>query len=149
MSARELPEFPMEVAEMMKWMPHRPPFLLVDRVIKIEPGKGIHARKCISATENVLLGHFPENPIYPGVLTVEAIAQAATIFGQFTLPEGASEAKLTEITNARFRRSAIPGDVVELYVEFDRMRKSFFWFRGRAEVDGRVICSAEISALLK
>ncbi|MDD9950159.1 MAG: 3-hydroxyacyl-ACP dehydratase FabZ [Zetaproteobacteria bacterium] len=149
MSVKELPNFPMDIPEMIKWMPHRPPFLLVDRVLKIEPGKGIHARKCISGTENVLMGHFPDQPIYPGVLTIEAIAQAATIFGQFMLPHGASEAKLTGISNARFRRSAIPGDVVDIYVDMTRMKSSFFWFKGRAEVEGEEICSAEISALLK
>ncbi len=128
-------------------LPHRYPFLLVDEVLEIDQGQRIVAVKHISANEPVLVGHFPGNPVYPGVYIVEGLAQAAGILGQFSdkVRDG-SIVFLTEIGEARFRRVVGPGDVLRYVVTLDRHRHPFFWFCGQAFCGDELVAQAKISA---
>ncbi|MFY7927285.1 MAG: 3-hydroxyacyl-ACP dehydratase FabZ [Oligoflexus sp.] len=130
------------------WLPHRYPFLLVDRVIDYEPQKFIHAIKMVSGLDPYLQGHFPTHPVMPGVLIVEALAQASGILGRLTFPERDKSCLLTEIGDTRFRRQVVPGDRLDLNVTFEKQRKDFFWFTGVAKVDGEIAASAVLTAKL-
>jgi 3-hydroxyacyl-[acyl-carrier-protein] dehydratase len=128
------------------YLPHRYPFLLVDRVLEAEPGVSIKAIKLVSSVDPYLQGHFPGNPIMPGVLIIEALAQAAGILARLSFPERNSSCLLTEIENARFRRQVTPGDCLELTVKAQKTRKDFFWFEAFATVNGDLAASAHITA---
>lgn len=136
---------PLLVGDIKKLIPHRFPFLLIDRVTEYTPQTRIVAVKNVSYTEHYLQGHFPDNPIMPGVLQVEALAQASAVFGSLEQPN-ASQCLLTEISSTRFRRQVIPGDQVTLTVTVKRYRNSFFWFTGVASVGDQVTCECEFSA---
>lgn len=128
------------------YLPHRYPFLLVDRVLEATPGVSIRAIKVVSSLDPYLQGHFPGNPIMPGVLIIEALAQAAGILSRISQPERSRSCLLTEIENARFRRQVVPGDSLELSVKALKQRKDFFWFEAFATVDGDLAASAQITA---
>ncbi len=128
------------------YLPHRYPFLLVDRVIEATPGSSIRAIKVVSSLDPYLQGHFPGNPIMPGVLIIEALAQAAGILSRISYPERKSNCLLTEIDSARFRRQVVPGDSLELSVKALKQRKDFFWFEAFATVNGELAASANITA---
>lgn len=123
-------------------LPHRAPFLMVDKVVEVEPGKMARAVKCVSANEPYLAGHFPGFPVVPGVLLVEAIAQTAALAAS-SLGED-SIGVLAGIDEARFRRLVRPGDVVEITSEIVSLKKSIGKARGRAEVDGQVVAEATV-----
>ena len=130
------------------WLPHRYPFLLVDRVLDYRPGEFIRALKMVSGLDPYLQGHFPGNPVMPGVLIVEAMAQASGILGRLTFPERKNSCLLTEIGETRFRRQVIPGDALELHITVDKHRKDFFWFNGTAKVSGELAASCVFTAKL-
>ncbi|RUO55833.1 MULTISPECIES: 3-hydroxyacyl-ACP dehydratase FabZ [Pseudidiomarina] len=136
-----------DIHEIMRLLPHRYPFLLVDKVVSCDAEKHIHAVKNISINENLFNGHFPGNPIFPGVLILEALAQAAGLLG-FKITEskpGANDLYLfAGIDNARFKRQVIPGDQLDLHVSFEKERRGIWVFKGRAEVAGELACSADI-----
>jgi 3-hydroxyacyl-[acyl-carrier-protein] dehydratase len=138
-------EMPMLVGDIKKLIPHRFPFLLIDRITEYVPQSRIVALKNVSYTEQHLQGHFPDNPIMPGVLQVEALAQASAVFGSLEQPS-ATQCLLTEISSTRFRRQVIPGDQLLLTVTVKKFRNSFFWFAGAASVEGQVTCECEFSA---
>ncbi len=136
------------LGSIQEWLPHRYPFLLVDRVLEFRPGEYIHALKMVSGLDPYLQGHFPGNPVMPGVLFVEAIAQAYGILGRLTFPDRKNSCLLTAIGETRFRRQVVPGDVLELHITVEKQRKDFFWFNGTAKVSGELAASCVFTAKL-
>ena len=140
-----------EVTEIMRMLPHRYPFLLVDRVTHYEEGKWLRAVKNISVNEPCFTGHFPDRPVFPGVLILEAMAQATGILAV------ASYGKLKEnelyyfaaVDNARFKRPVVPGDQLVLEVEFLTEKRGITKFTGRAYVDGKLACEADLMCARK
>jgi len=141
----------LDVEAVMRLLPHRPPFLLVDRVVALEPGKRIVAWKSVTMNEPFFVGHFPGKPVMPGVLVLEALAQAAALLAVKSMDPVAGAAKLTYlmgIDGARFRRPVVPGDRLELVVEITRAKGSVWKERGEARVDGELAAEAEFMAML-
>jgi 3-hydroxyacyl-[acyl-carrier-protein] dehydratase len=139
---------PLEAADIMRIIPHRYPFLLVDRVIELEPGKRVVATKSVTANEPQFTGHFPERPIMPGVLMVEALAQAGAV-AVLSLPEYRGKLVLfAGIDECRFRRTVLPGDQLLLKVELEKLRGMFGRARAVASVDGDVAVEATISFVI-
>ncbi|MFM7322824.1 MAG: 3-hydroxyacyl-ACP dehydratase FabZ [Armatimonadota bacterium] len=138
----------MDVRSLMRILPHRYPFLLVDRVIEVEPGKRIVARKNVTANEPHFTGHFPDNPIMPGVLQLEMLAQAGGAMLLMLEKNQGRLALLAGIEKARFRRPVVPGDVLEIEVEVVQTRGDMGWVKGLARVDGKTVCEAQISFAL-
>ncbi len=136
----------LEVAEIKALLPHRYPMLLVDRVLDYQPMKTLHAIKNVSINEPVFNGHFPELPIFPGVMILEALAQATGILG-FKSTDGRAENEMylfASIDKAKFKKPVVPGDTMHLHVEFLKERRGMWKFYGEARVDGKVVCSAEL-----
>jgi 3-hydroxyacyl-[acyl-carrier-protein] dehydratase len=132
--------------EVMKYLPHRYPFLMVDGVTACEKDKSITAFKNISHNEPFFPGHFPNLPVMPGVLMVEALAQASGILIYYTLgryPADKDLFYLAGIDNTRFKRNVVPGDQLVLHVEVVRRRDNLWKFKGEATVNGELACSAE------
>ncbi|TMP27023.1 3-hydroxyacyl-[acyl-carrier-protein] dehydratase FabZ [Pseudoalteromonas rubra] len=142
--ANELNSF--DIQEILKLLPHRYPMLLVDKVIDHKPGEYLHAVKNVTANEPIFTGHFPDQPIFPGVMILEAMAQATGLLGFKTVENrGDNELYLfAAIDNARFKHPVVPGDTMHLHVEFVKERRNIWKFSGVAKVDGKVVCSAEI-----
>lgn len=131
-------------AEIQKIIPHRYPFLLIDKVLELEPGKKAVAIKNVTANEPFFQGHFPDNPIMPGVLIVEALAQTACIVG---LTQGENDGKLgvlTGIDSMKFRRQVMPGDILKLEAEFLVLKMGMGKVKVCATVDGQVAAEGEI-----
>lgn len=139
---------PIDVRSLMRILPHRYPFLLVDRVLEVEPGKRIVARKNVTANEPHFTGHFPDNPIMPGVLQLEMLAQAGGAMLLMLEKNQGRLALLAGIEKARFRRPVVPGDVLEIEVEVVQTRGDMGWVKGFARVDGKTVCEAQISFAL-
>jgi 3-hydroxyacyl-[acyl-carrier-protein] dehydratase len=138
---------PLEAADIMRILPHRYPFLLVDRVVELEPGKRIVAIKAVTANEPQFTGHFPDRPIMPGVLMVEALAQAAGI-AVITLPEYRGKLGLfAGIDKCRFKRMVVPGDTLRLEATVEKLRGVFGRVRAVGTVDGEVAVEAIISVI--
>ena len=136
----------LEIAEIKALLPHRYPMLLVDRVLDYEPMKTLHAIKNVTINEPVFNGHFPELPIFPGVMILEALAQATGILG-FKSTDGRDENEMylfASIDKAKFKKPVVPGDTMHLHVEFLKERRGMWKFYGEAKVDGKVVCSAEL-----
>lgn len=141
---------PITVQEIMAMLPHRYPFLMVDRILEYVPGESAIARKNVTFNEPHFLGHFPGHPIMPGVLIVEALAQVAAIVVVKTL-ENQTEEKLVyfmTIESAKFRKPVVPGDIVELHVQKVQNRGAVWKFEGKAIVDGKVCAEAVFSAMI-
>ncbi len=141
-------QLPWGISQIEKAIPHRYPFLLVDRVLEITPKKFILAVKNISVSDPVLQGHFPGFPVFPGVMMVEGLAQAAGILSYVSLEKPITQMLLTEVQNARFRRLVQPGDVLTYKVEVTKSRGKFFWFSGVASVGDEVAVECDLSAQL-
>jgi len=125
-------------------IPHRDPFLLIDEIIEMEPGKTITGVKFVNADEYYFKGHFPQEPVMPGVLIIEALAQTGAV-AILSLPEHKGKiAYFGGIKNARFRQKVVPGDVLTLKVELGRLRSSAGTGQASAFVDGKVVCECEI-----
>jgi len=136
----------LEIAEIKALLPHRYPMLLVDRVLDYQPMKTLHAIKNVSINEPVFNGHFPELPIFPGVMILEALAQATGILG-FKSTDGRAENEMylfASIDKAKFKKPVVPGDTMHLHVEFLKERRGMWKFYGEARVEGKVVCSAEL-----
>jgi len=142
----------MNVQELMKYLPHRPPFLLIDRIIDIKPGKSLVAIKNVTINEPFFVGHFPQRPIMPGVLILEALAQASTVFAFKSTnetPENGSLYFFAGINNARFKRIVEPGDQLRLEVTLLKARSHIWKMQAVATVDGEVACTAELISAKK
>jgi len=139
----------LQIREIMERIPHRYPFLLVDRVIELVPQKRIVAIKNVTINEEFFLGHFPGAPVMPGVLIIEALAQAGAVLLLSDIPD--RESKLvyfTGIDEARFRRPVVPGDQIRLTMDVLKLRSRTCKMRGTAEVDGELVAEAEIMSAL-
>ena len=142
----------MDIYQILKLLPHRYPFLLVDRVVEIDRGKRIQALKNVSVNEPFFTGHFPARPVMPGVLMLEALAQAAGLLSFDMLGEAPDENTVfyfVGIDNARFKRPVEPGDQLILDVELDRIKGGIYKFNGVARVDGNVACEAQIMCTMR
>ena len=139
-----------DIHKILKALPHRYPLLLVDRVKTIDLGERIHAVKAVSMNEEFFQGHFPGAPIMPGVLQIEALAQAAAILGIETLGL-AGTGKLVifmGIDGAKFRAPVTPGCLLDLEVEFLQQRRTIYKFKGKASVEGKTTCETEFTAMI-
>jgi len=147
-AAPRLPILPMEAADIVRIIPHRHPFMLVDRIIELEPGLRAVGIKAVTANEPQFAGHFPDRPIMPGVLMIEALAQTA---GVAIMTLEAYRGKLglfAGIDDCRFRRVVIPGDTLVLKVEVEKLRGIFARVRGVASVDGEVAVEATLTIVI-
>jgi 3-hydroxyacyl-[acyl-carrier-protein] dehydratase len=138
----------MDVIEIQKILPHRYPLLMVDRVVEIELEKRIVAYKNVTANEDFFNGHFPGHPVMPGVLVLEALAQASAILAYRSMQIDAREyvVYLMSIDGAKFRRPVVPGDQLKLEAEVLRHKSTVWKQRGVASVDGKVVAEAEFLA---
>ena len=135
------------IEEIIRFLPHRYPFLLVDRVLDLKPGKSIVALKNVTCNESFFQGHFPEIKIMPGVLIVEAVAQAGGVLLYNSMPEPEKKlVVLSKIQKVKFRRVVVPGDQLKLEVEIIKLRGKICHVRGKATVDGEIVAEGEIFA---
>jgi len=137
----------MDAQEILRHLPHRYPMLLIDRVLEVEKGKRIVAIKNVSMNEHFFVGHFPHYPVMPGVLIIEALAQAAAILTFITiekLPDENSLSYFAGIDKARFKRPVIPGDQLRLEAELTRELRGIGKYSVRALVDGNLVAEAEL-----
>ena len=137
----------LDIHEILQHLPHRYPFLLIDRVVDFEVGKSIHAYKNVTINEPFFVGHFPHHPVMPGVLIMEALAQAAGILSFKTMgvkPDEHSVFYFVGIDNARFKRPVMPGDQLHLHVEVIRQIRGIWKYKVEARVDGDVAAEAEL-----
>jgi 3-hydroxyacyl-[acyl-carrier-protein] dehydratase len=142
----------MDIHQILDHLPHRYPFVLVDRVLSLEVGKEIVAVKNVSINEPYFPGHFPYHPVMPGVLIVEAMAQAAAILSFKTMgvkPTGDAVYYFAGIDNARFKKPVSPGDQIILKVSIDRILRGIWKYKGVALVDDAVVAEAEMMCILK
>jgi len=138
-----------QIEEIKRFLPHRFPFLLVDRVQEIHPGKSIIAMKNVSANEPFFQGHFPQRMIMPGVLIIEAVAQAGGILLFHSIPDPERKfVVLSKVDSVKFRRQVVPGDQLILEAEILRLKNKFCYLKGRATVDGEVAAEGELAASL-
>lgn len=138
----------MNIQQILKFIPHRYPFLLVDKVLEFELDKMLVAVKNVTINEPYFAGHFPEKAVMPGVLIIEALAQAAAILACRSIgwEPGETLFYLGSIENARFKKMVLPGDQLILRVEVLKRRTSVWKFKGIATVDGEMVCSAEMTS---
>ncbi|HMV38310.1 3-hydroxyacyl-ACP dehydratase FabZ [Plasticicumulans sp.] len=137
----------MDITQVLRYLPHRYPFLLIDRVLELEPGERLLGLKNVSFNEPFFQGHFPQQPVMPGVLILEALAQATGILAFKTsgqLPEDDSTYYFVGIDNARFKQPVCPGDRLLLDVRLLKTRRGIWVFSAEARVDDKVVCSAEL-----
>ena len=142
----------MDIHEILDHLPHRYPFVLIDRVLSIELGKQITAIKNVTINEPFFPGHFPYHPVMPGVLIVEAMAQAAAVLSFKTMgkkPNNDSVYYFAGIDSARFKKPVSPGDQIILNVKIDRFLKGIWKYSGVATVDGVVVAEASMMCILK
>jgi 3-hydroxyacyl-[acyl-carrier-protein] dehydratase len=139
-----------DIRRIMALLPHRYPMLLVDRVVSMLPGTSIHAIKAVSINEPFFAGHFPGRPILPGVLQVEALAQAAGVLAieSMGLADTGQLVYFMAIDNAKFRRPVEPGCILNLHVEILHAKRTVCKFAGRAEVDGAVTAECTFTAMV-
>jgi len=142
----------MDIHAILKQLPHRFPFLLVDRVLELERGKRIKALKNVTINEPFFGGHFPHRPVMPGVLMLEALAQAAALLAFDTLgvtPDDKTVYYFAGIDGARFKRPVEPGDQLFLHAELDRMKSGIFKFKARAMVGEELAVEAELICTMR
>ena len=142
----------MDIHKILKQLPHRYPFLLVDRVLELEKGKTIKALKNVTMNEPFFEGHFPHRPVMPGVLILEALAQAAALLSFDTLNSSPNDQMIyyfAGIDGARFKRPVEPGDQLILMAELLRMKAGIFKFKTWATVDGELAAEAELTCAMR
>ncbi len=138
----------MNIQEIIECVPHRYPFLLVDRVLEMDEGKSLLALKNVTINEPFFAGHFPDKAVMPGVLIIEALAQAAVILACCSTDWDPKESLfyLGSIENARFKRMVVPGDQLHLKVEVQKRRAQVWKFSGTASVAGEIVCTADMTS---
>lgn len=138
-----------DIALIMKTLPHRYPFLLIDRVINIGAdfsGVGI---KNVTVNEPQFAGHFPDRPVYPGVLMIEGMAQTAGVIGIMAMKENKPRAVyFLTVDKCKFRKPVIPGDTIEYHMKYINRKRAMWWYYGEARVNGAVAAQAEVGAML-
>lgn len=137
----------MDIYEVMQHLPHRYPFLLIDRVLDYTPGESLTAIKNVTVNEPFFPGHFPHRPVFPGVLMLEALAQATGILSFKTTEERPSDDSLyyfVGIDNARFKKPVEPGDQLLMEVKLIKRKRNMWKFTAKATVDGKVVCAADL-----
>lgn len=142
----------MDIHKILKQLPHRYPFLLVDRVLELDKGKTIKALKNVTMNEPFFEGHFPHRPVMPGVLILEALAQAAALLSFDALNTSPNDQMIyyfAGIDGARFKRPVEPGDQLILEAELLRMKAGIFKFKTRATVDGELAAEAELTCAMR
>jgi len=142
----------MYIDEIRRFLPHRYPFLLIDRVIDCVPGETLTAIKNVSVNEPFFTGHFPETPIMPGVLIIEALAQATGLLGFRTMSEEPSSDllyMLVGVDDVRFKRQVVPGDQLMLKAKVERQSKVIWKFSCEASVDGQIVTTANLLCAAK
>lgn len=142
----------MYIDEIRRFLPHRYPFLLIDRVLDCVPGETLTAIKNVSVNEPFFTGHFPETPIMPGVLIIEALAQATGLLGFRTMSEEPSADllyMLVGVDDVRFKRQVVPGDQLTLKAKVERQSKVIWKFSCEASVDGQVVTTANLLCAAK
>lgn len=133
--------------DIMKLLPHRYPFLLVDRIAEFETGTRIVGIKNVTINEPFFLGHFPEHPIMPGVLILEAMAQVGGVYAILANEVGENQVPyFVGIDNAKFRKPVLPGDTLLLELVLNKTRRGIYHFKGSATVDGKLVAEAELKA---
>lgn len=139
-----------EIREIMAMLPHAYPFLLVDRIVEIEPGKRAVGIKNVTYNEPFFPGHFPGRPIMPGVLIVEAMAQTAgvLVFNSLPIEDRKKSVFFLGMDNVRFRKPVFPGDQLRMELEITRHRQSIWGFKGKALVDGNVVAEGDLLAMI-
>jgi 3-hydroxyacyl-[acyl-carrier-protein] dehydratase len=140
-----------EIRDILRLLPHRYPFVMIDRIVDIRGDDSCIGIKNVTINEPQFLGHFPENPVMPGVLLIEGMAQtgAVIVLRLLNLRESRSHAMfLLTIDKAKFRKPAMPGDRIEYHLTKLRNRRGMWWYRAEAKVDGALICEAEVGAML-
>ena len=136
------------IASILKMLPHRYPFLMVDRIVDIrgdEFGIGI---KNVTINEPQFQGHFPENPVFPGVLLLEGMAQTAGVLCVHARKESPPYVYFMTIDGAKFRKPVVPGDRVEYHMTLHKRRRNMWWYRGEAKVEGELVAEAMLSAMM-
>ena len=142
----------MDIHQILTKLPHRYPILLVDRVLELEKGKRIKALKNVTINEPFFVGHFPHRPVMPGVLMLEAMAQAAALLAFDTLgvtPDDKTVYYFAGIDAARFKRPVEPGDQLIMDVTLERMKSGMFKFKGTCRVDGALACEADLMCTMR
>jgi 3-hydroxyacyl-[acyl-carrier-protein] dehydratase len=142
----------LSVQEIIKTLPHRYPFLLVDRVEELVPGERIHAYKNVTINEEFFNGHFPHYPVMPGVLIIEALAQAAGVLSFKTMEQAPSEDSViffVGIDDARFKRPVVPGDRLDLYVTIERCVRGIWKYKAKAMVGDQLAAEANLMCALR
>lgn len=144
----ENPKFILDFAAILRLLPHRYPFLLVDGITAFEPGKSIAGQKNVSFNEPFFNGHFPGEPVMPGVLQVEALAQVSCLLVALSFPEESAGKRpaFAAVDECRFRRPVRPGNILALHGELDKYRRGFAVIKTRAEMDGELVAEAIIKA---
>lgn len=144
----ENPKFVLDFAAILKILPHRYPFLLVDGITAFEAGKSIAGQKNVSFNEPFFMGHFPNEPVMPGVLQIEALAQVSCILVALSYPDDAAGKRpaFAAVEECRFRRPVRPGHILTLKGELDKYRRGFAVVKTRAEIDGDLVAEAIIKA---
>jgi 3-hydroxyacyl-[acyl-carrier-protein] dehydratase len=140
-------ELPLNIEQIKELLPHRYPFLLLDRVTEYQSGVSIRGYKNVSANEALFQGHFPDKSIFPGVLICEALAQLTAVYGFLTTGNRPADGYLylfAGLDNVKFKRQVVPGDQLELVVEFVSERRGMYKVKGQALVDGQLAASADI-----
>ena len=143
---------PMDINQILEHLPHRFPFLLIDRVVECIPGERILALKNVSMNEPFFPGHFPHFPVMPGVLTIEAMAQAAAVLSFRTMgakPNEESVYYFAGIDNARFKRPVVPGDQLMIEVSITYNKRGLWKYAGVARVDGQIAAEADMVCALR
>lgn len=141
----------LDINEIINLLPHRYPFLLVDRILEFEKGKRIVGLKNVTINEPFFQGHFPGHPIMPGVLLLEAMAQAGGVLAMKSLPEETVKNKVIyfmSIDKAKFRKPVVPGDQVRFELEVIKQRGNIMGLKAVAKVDGAVVAEAELMAMI-
>jgi len=139
----------LDIEKILEILPHRYPFLLVDRVLELEKGKSIIAIKNVTYNEPFFQGHFPAKKVMPGVLIIESVAQAGGILLYHSIPDPEKVLVfLSAIYNAKFRKPVIPGDQLRLEAELTKLRKKVAYLKGKVYVDGEIVAEGEIMAAL-
>ena len=138
-----------DILRILELLPHRYPFLLVDKIIEMRGDESCIGIKNVTFNEPQFQGHFPEQPVMPGVLLIEGMAQTAGALCVNAAVSGKPKVVyFMTINNAKFRKPVVPGDRVEFHMKKMNQRRNMWWYKGVAKVDGQVVCEAEVSAML-